>query len=129
MMYTSQKYIRKNFTTHSRNDFDFSNESVEILPKFNEKTRNLGFLWISPTIWWNLKSNVLTWTMNFFTTMHPKNLKQIFSSKLWCVLLKNIIEKILRHTVAMVSIFEMKVVKFCSNSMKKQEIWDSDGFQ
>ena len=23
MKYTSQKYIQKNFTTHSRNDFDF----------------------------------------------------------------------------------------------------------
>ena len=28
----------------------------------------------------------------------------------------------------MISIFEMKVVKFCSKLMKKQEIWDFDGF-
>ena len=29
----------------------------------------------------------------------------------------------------MISIIEMKVEKFCSNSMKKQEIWHFDGFQ
>ena len=29
----------------------------------------------------------------------------------------------------MISIFEMKVVKICSNSMKRQEILDFDGFQ
>ena len=43
MKYTSQKYIQKKFTTHSRNDFDFWNESGEILLKINENTRNLGF--------------------------------------------------------------------------------------
>ena len=28
----------------------------------------------------------------------------------------------------MISIFEIKVAKFCSKSMKKQEIWDFDRF-
>ena len=67
--------------------------------------------------------------MNFFITTHPKNINYFFSSNLQCILIKSIIEKNLRHTVAMISIFEMKVVKFCSNSMKKQYIWDFDGFQ
>ena len=40
-MYTYEKYIQKNITTHSRNDFDFGNESGEIPLKFNEKTRDL----------------------------------------------------------------------------------------
>ena len=43
-MYISQKYIRKNFTTHSCNAFDFRNESIEILLKINENMVLTSFL-------------------------------------------------------------------------------------
>ena len=118
-VYFSNIYIQKSFTTHSRNDFDFWSESGEILLKIKEKTR---ILWILTRIWCNFKSHKLTSTMSFFITTHPKNMKYFFSTTLWRILLKYIFKKNLRHIVAMISIFEMKVVKFCAKSMKIQEI-------
>ena len=43
-MYTSQKYIQKNFTTHNGNVFDLLIESGEIPLKINVKTRNFAIL-------------------------------------------------------------------------------------
>ena len=57
---------------------------------------------------------------------HASKKYEIFLSPcLYSILLKNIFEKNLRQTVAMISIFETKVLK----SMKIQEIWDFDRFE
>ena len=52
-----------------------------VLVKFNKITRNLEFWWISTTIWWKFRSNVLTYTLNFFITIHPKIMKLFFISE------------------------------------------------